>query len=268
MFKHKFILMIFLICFVISTPKLIKADVPINNLSVIISPESGDVNTKINIHIEVNPEADHTTCPVSSYLYVYYDDFSEIIKSEPLYSTAGANILVTWDTFILVPNQTPYSNLGLHTIKIIVEGMDGSKVTIAKSFTITNFIPPPDWFDKLNSTIKAKLIGPVGPQGLRGFNGTQGIQGLQGIQGIQGDRGLTGATGAKGDKGDTGATGPQGIQGPQGEIAPEWEFYTIIGFCVMSMAFSIGAFVRSKPQPLPPTRPRGRPRSNPQDDDE
>ena len=163
----------------------------ITGVSIEVSPKQGDITTKILVKVRGEPYRNGSTC----YLYLYWDDKCIVQRLEDVDVSVPPirSHIHSWDCDITVPNEFPYSELGIHNITAVIEADDGSSANTTAAFDIVRYIPPPEWWEDLPQDFLNKITGPQGPQG------------LQGPQGV------------KGDKGDTGAQGLQGIQGPKGE---------------------------------------------------
>jgi len=162
----------------------------ITGATIDVSPKQGDITTDILVQVRGEPYRNGQ----GSYLYLYWDDkcivqrLEDIDVSNPPISSH----IHSWDCNISVPNEFPYSELGIHNITAVVEDDYGSRVSANATWEVVNYIPPPEWWQNLPQEFIDEITGP------------QGEQGLIGPQGAKGDTGLQGPKGDKGDKGDTG----------------------------------------------------------------
>ena len=197
--KYKMVFFIGFIFFLLFTKSVsVQA---ITGASIDVYPKEGDVTTEILVQVRGEPYRDGAIC----YLYLYWDDKCIIqrlgdldVSNPPIRSH-----IYSWDCIIAVPNEFPYSELGIHDITIVIDSDDGSSVNTKATFEIIRYIAPPEWWEDLPPEFINDITGPQGLQGETGSQGPVGSQGLQGQQGIQGP---------KGDKGDTGDTGPYPIE--------------------------------------------------------
>ena len=209
----KVILFVFLSLLVTVIPAVFATTV--TSASIEIYPNKGDITTNISVHVRGEPYVGgfvtvQGDVPV---LYLYYDDklIVERLKCviiPPAYGDFSSYNCV-FDVTFKVPNEFPYSELGVHNITVVIEASDGTFAKANTTFEIVNYIPPPEWWEDLPQDFIDKITGPQGPQG---------IQGEQGVQGPKGDKGDTGPQGVKGEK---------GLQGEKGEV--DWT-YAIITF--------------------------------------
>jgi len=176
-----------------------------------IYPTEGDVFTDIYIEIRnlsqwAGPGVGGDTHRLD--LYLFWDNTLRIEKlPQP---NNGQQYFTYWydyyDIHIQVPNETPYSDFGNHTVYIEIWRYDVPMfcTNFTLTFNIIQYFPPTSawwkWWESVPNEIKANLTG---------------AQGLQGIQGIQGEQGIQGIQGVKGDKGDKGDTGPYPLEAVQ-----------------------------------------------------
>lgn len=182
----------------------VSATTTITGATIEVYPSKGDITTNILVHVKGEPyTADYTTSfkdyPV---LYLYYDDKCIVQRMPPITVSPPGPLYnpyyCSFDINVSVPNEYPYSELGIHNITAVIEASDGTKANATAKFEVVNYIPPPEWWKDLPEDFVRSITGPQGIQGPQGATGPQGPQGAQGIQGIQG------VQGPKGDKGDTG----------------------------------------------------------------
>jgi len=105
--------------------------------------------------------------------YVYFDGKNVASGVVPV-DTGGR---ASWDVTFKVPNETPYSNLGEHTIKAFVEASDGTSATATTTFNVVNYIQPPEWWRNLPSEFVQMITGPAGAKGATGAQGPKGDPG-------------------------------------------------------------------------------------------
>lgn len=166
----------------------------ISEATIEASPRQGDITTDILVQVRGVPyRADFATAsgdvPV---LYLYYDDKVIVQRMKCVtypkyldYSTYE----VSFDVTVAVPNEYPYSELGVHNITAVIEASDGTKANATTSFEIVNYVPPSDWWDDLPQDFVDSITGPQGVIGPQGETGSAGPQGEQGTQGVKGDPG-------------------------------------------------------------------------------
>lgn len=191
--KRKYWLMLAMILpfFLIQVPSV--SATTITEAIIEASPNQGDITTSIFVQVRGEPydvnglfggyltaKADYPR------LYLYYDDKC-IIQRMACVTAPGigdySNYWSSWDVTISVPNEYPYSELGVHYITAVIEASDGTTASTTTAFEIVSYIPPPEWWEDLPQDFLDNITGPQGPAGL------QGIQGLQGEQGPKGDTG-------------------------------------------------------------------------------
>ena len=227
----------------------------VTSATVGIHPAKGDITTEIFLNVRGTPYNGtsynyYEDFPV---LYVYYDNKLIVDKMEPFKVpyTYGAwtDYLLNYDVKIKVPDEFPYSELGSHTITVVIEALDGTFASAFVSFEVVNYIPPPDWWEKLPQEFIDEITGATGATGAQGEQGIQGGTGKQGIQGETGEQGVQGEIGEQGigEKGDTGEQGIQGVQGEQGEqgpIGPQGKTGdTALGYALLALAAAIIAML-------------------------
>jgi len=184
----------------------------ISGISLDVFPTSGDITTTIFVRVRGTPyngiykDADNNY-PV---LYVFFDDKVIMQREVPLIyprTYYDSYYDAAWDVEIKVPNEFPYSNLGVHEIRVRVEANDGTSATAKTTFNVVNYIQPPEWWRDLPSEFLDTIRGPTGPKG---------------------------ATGAQGPKGDPGVS------------APVEYFYASIGISVVAIIIALVAITRRR----------------------
>jgi len=212
----------------------------VTSMTLEVFPTKGDITTEISVIVRSYPYYTYN----QFFLYILWDDVLVIQRladiNHPGYSNPHEH---SWETTFYIPNEYPYTELGLHNVTAIIAA-EGEMYRQSTIFNITNYIPPPDWWEDLPQEFLDKITGPQGPQGAPGPQGSQGVQGKQGPQGPMGPTGPKGDKGDKGDKGNQGLQGNQGQQGIQGPTGNPGESYwgeVIIGVfvSVLSLAVSI-----------------------------
>lgn len=173
----------------------------VTSASVEIHPVQGDITTTIFVHVRGEPYKGGIVTAQGDVpvLYLYYDNKSIVQRmkavSYPRPYSDYSDYECVFDVSFKVPNEYPYSELGVHNVTAIIEASDGTKANATTSFEIVNYIPPPEWWEDLPQDFIDEITGPQGEQGEQGLAGPQGVKGDTGLQGLKGD---------KGDKGDTG----------------------------------------------------------------
>jgi len=163
-----------------------------------VYPNEGDVTTEILVHVRGSPYKIDTSVTIGSgvYLYLYWDTKCISEHLEP--KIMGRFWELTWDVHLRPPNEFPFSELGNHTLRAVLESGEGEIAETSSTFKIVKYLPPPEWWTNLPQEILDQLKGNQGIPGLQGKEGIQGPMGPQGEQGIQGEQ------------------GPQGVQGKEG----------------------------------------------------
>ncbi len=238
----------------------------VTSATVEIHPAQGDITTDIFLHVRGEPYngTTYTTYGDFPVLYVYYDDKLIVERMEPFkvpYTSAGwTNYLLSYDVTIRVPNEFPYSELGRHRITAVIEARDGTFASAFATFDVVNYVPPPDWWEKLPQDFIDEITGAQGEKGDKGDKGDTGEIGERGETGLKGEKGETGEQGQgeqgiQGLKGDKGEQGKQGIQGEQGERGLKGEKgdkgdsaseYALIALAVSIIAILIALVAYSK----------------------
>jgi len=155
-----------------------------------VSPKQGDITTEIWVTVRGEPYRDGSTC----YLYLYWDDKCIVQRLEDIDVSVPPirSHIHSWDCNITIPNEFPYSELGIHNVTAVIEADDGSSANTTANFDILRYVPPPEWWADLPQEFISNITGPQGLRGETGPQGTVGPQGSQGPQGIQGPKGDTG----------------------------------------------------------------------------
>jgi len=199
--------------------------------SVDIHLRQGTVNTEILIVVRGNPYTTETAWN----LYVFYDEKCLIQRYPDIQRGKTTTREHRWDVTIKPPPEFPYStkssSKNKHYIKIRVENEIGQTSEYKSEFKITEFIPPPEYWDLIDPGFKEDITGPEGPQGETGPPGPVGDRGPKGNTGDRGERGL---------RGNTGETGPKGPQGPPGVPYPILTFN--IGIVMSLIAFFVSIY--------------------------
>jgi len=199
--------------------------------NVDIYPKEGDINTEILIIVRGVPFRTDTAWN----LYVFYDGKCLIKRAPDIAIGKTGTHEHRWDVTIKPPNEFPYSTKttakNKHYIKVMVENELGQTSSYKAEFDITEFIPPPSYWENLDPSFIEAITGPEGPQGEIGPPGPQGESGPEGPRGARGERGL---------KGNTGEIGPQGIPGPRGVPYPVLTFN--IGIAMSLIAFFVSLY--------------------------
>lgn len=157
----------------------------ITGATIQISPKEGNVHTKIVVQVRGEPYSPsglfgnyRTAAADYPRLYLYYDDICIVQRMACVTSPGSGDYsyyYCSWDVNVTVPNNYPYSNLGIHNITAVIEASDGTTANATTTFTIVNYYPPADlfwtWWNSLSSTIQSQLRGPTGPQGVQGPQG-------------------------------------------------------------------------------------------------
>lgn len=188
----------------------------ISTITMEVSPSSGDITSDILVTVRGVP---YICGGQLRRLYVYYDD-KNVVSGQVPTDTGGR---ATWDASIRVPNEKPFSDLGQHTVRVVVEASDGTTASASTTFTIVNYIAPPEWWRDLPSEFLEMIKGP---------------------------------------KGDTGATGIQGPKGEPGVSAPIEYIYGSAGLSLIAIIIAIIAITRKK-KPVFKQGTRGRVPSSP-----
>jgi len=153
-----------------------------------VSPTRGDITTSIFVHVRGEPydvnglfggyvtaKADYPR------LYLYYDDKC-IIQRMDCVTAPGvgdySNYWSSWDVTISVPNEYPYSELGVHHITAVIEASDGTSANATTIFEVVSYIPPPEWWEDLPQDFLDKITGPQGDQGPKGDTGPYPVEAL------------------------------------------------------------------------------------------
>jgi len=160
-----------------------------------VYPSEGDITTDILLKVRGEPiqgEGIH-------YLYVFWDNKVIVQREEDVkVGIFGEEHIRAWDLIIHVPDEFPYSEIGIHNITWTIEYGYTEVYRNSTTFEVNEYIPPPEWWEDLSEEFIDEITGPQGMTGDKGDTGSQGIQGEQGQIGPQGPQG------EKGDKGDTG----------------------------------------------------------------
>jgi len=172
-----------------------------------IMPGSGTSTQKILVWVRCDPLIEVG----GGYLYIFWDDILIIKQVTP---TVTGGHYYGWDTTITPPTTNNYK--GKHTILLWIEYPDGTVKTRTWQYTVTDGLPPVEWW----KTLPKEFLDQI-----RGAKGDKGDTGAQGPAGSPGPRG---AQGNLGSVGETGATGPQGVQGVQG-VPGEPDYGLIVG---------------------------------------
>ena len=197
-------------------PLALAEESTISSIQIEVNPIRGDISTDIFVKVTGVP---YISGGLARHLNLYWDD-KNIVRNQEPNELGRAN----WDSSVRVPNEYPYSNLGIHTIRAAVLASDGTTAQASTTFEVVNFFAPPEWWVDLPQDFLDLIRGPQGPQG------PQGIQGVQGVQGSQGDVGLMGSQGS---------IGPKGEKGDLGESYPIEAFYYTVGASTTAMIASI-----------------------------
>ena len=205
----------------------------ISSITIELYPTNGDITTDITIKVRGVPFSGGyvTRAGASEYpvLYITYDDKIIASRLAPVTWYGGygdySGYSASWDAIIKIPNEYPYSELGKHIVKARIEANDGTVATASTSFSIVNYIAPPEWWSDLPSDFLTTIQGPVGP---KGDTGAQGVKGN---------------TGSQGPKGDTGIQGPKG---EPGQDFPITAMYYVITASTLALFFGIAAFITAR----------------------
>jgi hypothetical protein len=226
MSKNIYLFVLFVLLF--NGINIVKAEnITMSEITIENYPISGDITTNIILKIRGTPyDIGFNEGWKMPQLYLYFDDMNVLAKQLPFYSSLGFTgqdhyFKGSWDVILKIPNQYPYSELGVHNIKAVVESFDGSSVTATTTFTVINYIPPPSLWDSLPPEFIEKIRGDQGAQGVQGIQGEVGIQGIQGIVGPIGSQGI------------------QGVQGLSGKDAPMDLIYLGLVVAVVSIGMSL-----------------------------
>jgi len=163
-----------------------------------VSPGQGDITTDIFVHVRGEPYTGGflTVAGDVPVLYLYYDDKVIVERMKCITKSRGygdfSDYEVSFDVSFKVPNEFPYSELGVHNITAVIEASDGTSANSTATFEMVNYIPPPEWWQDLPQEFIDEITGPPGPQGEQGTQGEQGSTGPQGLKGDKGDKGDTG----------------------------------------------------------------------------
>jgi Collagen triple helix repeat (20 copies). len=159
----------------------------ITGATIEVSPGQGDITTGILVQVRGEPYRNGQ----GSCLYLYWDDKCIVQRLEDLdvSNPPISSHIHSWDCAVSVPNEYPYSELGIHNITAFIEADDGSSANATAIFEVVNYIPPPDWWEDLPQEFVDEITGPQGAQGPKGEQGEQGPVGPQGPQGDKGDKG-------------------------------------------------------------------------------
>jgi len=190
------------VCFICSPSVL---GTTVTGATVDVYPKQGDITTEIFVSVRGEPYKGGilTAAGDVPVLYLFYDDkiIVQRMKSRIIPKGYGdySDYECSFDFTFNIPNEYPYSELGIHNITAVIEASDGTSANATTTFEIINYIPPPEWWEDLPEEFIDEITGPQGETGEQGPHGIQGEQGQIGPQGPQGE---------KGDKGDKGDTGP------------------------------------------------------------
>jgi len=163
----------------------VSAKSSISSINIDVFPTSGDITTNITIQVRGDPYTRDYITSQRDYpvLTIYYDD---IVIANRIKCVTRPKVIsysyyeASWDYSFKLPNEYPYSELGDHVITAKVEATDGSTATNTATFTIVNYIPPPEWWEDLPPEFIDSITGPMGPPGEIGPVGSQGVQGEDG----------------------------------------------------------------------------------------
>jgi len=193
---------VFLLSMIMAIPSVLCTTV--TGATVDVYPNKGDITTEIFVSVRGEPYKGGivTVSGDVPVLYLFYDTkiIVQRMKSRIIPKGYGdySDYECSFDFTFNIPNEYPYSELGIHNITALIEASDGTSANATTTFEIINYIPPPEWWDDLPEEFIDEITGPQGMTGDKGDTGSQGIQGEQGQIGSQGPQG------EKGDKGDTG----------------------------------------------------------------
>ena len=161
-----------------------------------VMPGDGSYNQKILIWVRCDP----LTAPAPGYIYIFWDGVPVIPRTVTPKVTGGYSY--GWDLTITPP--AAYSYKGDHMIMIWIEYSDGTTKTRTWEYTVTDGVPPLEWWQNLPPEYLNQIRGPKGDKGdtgAKGEVGPQGNQGLRGAQGVEGPRGPIGIVGPIGESG-------------------------------------------------------------------
>jgi len=162
-----------------------------------IMPGSGSSTQKILVWVRCDP----LTAPGPGYIYLFWDGMLQGTRTAT--PKVGTAYSYGWDITITPPAN--YNYKGNHNILIWIEYPDGTVKTRTWQYTITDGLPPVEWWRNLPQELLDQLRGPEGDKGDRGDAGPQGPAGPAGVRGAQGNPGAVGAQGPRGPQGETGA---------------------------------------------------------------
>jgi len=190
----------------------------ISEATLEVSPKKGDITTNVLVQVRGEPRQGGYLTAAADYpvLYLYFDDLCIVKRMSPhTWKKYGdySGYECTWDVEINVPNKYPYSELGVHTIKAIVEASDGSSTEKTATFEVVNYIPPSNWWKNLPDEFIKEITGPQGP------------------------------VGSKGEKGDPGPIGPKGEKGETGDPYPTEALYYTVSMSTLSLIISLIALI-------------------------
>ena len=167
----------------------------IERATVEVYPSKGDITTEISVHVRGEPYSPsslfgnyRTAAADYPRLYLYYDDIC-IVQRMACVTSPGIGdysyYYCSWDVNVTVPNEYPYSELGLHNITAVVEASDSTTAVAITTFEVVNYFPPPKWWEDLPQEFIDEITGPQGPKGERGPQGEIGLQGEPGSYPIE-----------------------------------------------------------------------------------